>query len=436
MRQPACESVELRAREDAAGAARSRIEANAPDDMSKLLYAWEFGANLGHVGAFLPLARALRARGHEIRWAVAQTTPAAPLLAKEGYTWLQAPTCPETRREGPPLSYNDILLRFGYARDEDLLGLVVAWRELMRLNGAQVVLADHAPTAILAARTLGIPVVLFCFGFFAPPRQRPLPSLRPWLALPPGRLDALENEALASINAVLGHFGLAPFDAVAQLFDVAEDTLLGFPELDHYAERGPARYWGTLPDAGVGDAPAWPKRQGKRIFGYLRTGTPHHEAALAALHALGAPTVVFFPDVPPALLERYAAPHLVFSANPLALAQTAREADAGITYASMSTATSFLLKGKPLLLLPGHLEQFLLARRVEEMGAGLVVNPEQPPLDLELKLRRVLLEADFTLNAQAFARKYSNFSQDAVTTHLVSRIEEIAAACAPTGDSD
>ena len=28
-----------------------------------LLYAWELGANFGHIGAFLPLARALRERG-------------------------------------------------------------------------------------------------------------------------------------------------------------------------------------------------------------------------------------------------------------------------------------------------------------------------------------------------------------------------------------
>jgi len=401
--------------------------------MSKLLYAWEFGANLGHVGAFLPLARALRARGHEIRWVVAQAAPTAPLLAKEGFTWLQAPACPETPREGPPLSYNDILLRFGYARNEDLPGRVVLWRELMRSTGAQAGLADHAPTAILAARTLGIPVILFSSAFCIPPRRRPLPNMRPWLALQSGQLDALENEALASINAVLGRFGQPPFDAVAQLFDVAEDTLLGFPELDHYADRGPARYWGNLPDAGVGDAPAWPKLQGKRIFGYLRTATRHHEAALAALHALGEPTLVFFPDAPSALLERYAAPHLVFSTRPLDLAQAAREADAAITYASMSTATSFLMKGKPLLLLPGHLEQFLLARRVEEMGAGLLVNPEQPPVDLELKLRRLLLEPDFTLNAHAFARKYANFPQDAVIAHLIRRIEEIAAPRAPAG---
>jgi len=394
--------------------------------MSNVLYAWEFGAGLGHIGAFLPLARTLRQRGHEVRWAVAHTGPTARLLAPEGFTWMQAPTCQEMPRPGPPLSYNDILLRFGYADREDLLGLIVAWRELLRLSRAQVVLADHAPTAMLAARTLGIPVVLFGFGFFAPPRLRPLPSMRPWLVLQPGQLDALEHETLANINAVLGHFGQALLAAVAQLFEVAEDTLLGFPELDHYADRGPARYWGNPPDAGVGDAPAWPNFPGPRIFGYLRTGTVHHEAALAALNALGQPTVIFFPDAPPALIERYAAPHLVFSPKPLDLARTAREADAAVTYASMSTVTSFLLKGKPALLLPGHLEQFLIARRVEEMGAGLLVNPEQAAEDLEQKLRRVLFEPEFALNAQAFARKYANFPQDTVIAHLIRRIEEIA----------
>jgi UDP:flavonoid glycosyltransferase YjiC (YdhE family) len=396
--------------------------------MSRLLYAWEFGANFGHIGSFLPLARTLRQRGHDVHWAVSQTGPAARLLAADDFAWLQAPTCTETPRAGTPLSYNDILLRFGYARSEDLLGLVVAWRELMRLSEAQAVLADHAPTAILAARTLSIPVILFSSGFYAPPRQRPLPNMRPWLALPPGQLDALESEALASINAILRNFGQRPLAAVEQLFDVAEDTLLGFPELDHYTERGPARYWGNLSNAGIGAAPAWPAMPGKRIFAYLRTGTRHHEAALAALHALGQPSVVFFPDAPAALLARYTAPHLVFSPSPLDLTRTAQEADAALTYAGLSTATSFLLAGKPQLLLPGHLEQFLLARRVEQMGAGLLLNPEQPPVDLQQKLRRILFEVNFALNAKAFSRRYVNFPQNTVTKNLVSRIEEIAGA--------
>jgi hypothetical protein len=31
--------------------------------MASILYAWEFGANLGHIGTFLPIARQLREQG-------------------------------------------------------------------------------------------------------------------------------------------------------------------------------------------------------------------------------------------------------------------------------------------------------------------------------------------------------------------------------------
>ncbi|MDP2793044.1 MAG: hypothetical protein Q8O25_03015 [Sulfurisoma sp.] len=392
-----------------------------------VLYAWEFGAGLGHIGAFLPLARALRDKGHAVHWTVASSTSAARLLDKDHFTWLQAPACPEQARQGPPLTYADILLRFGYASASDLLGLTVAWRELMQLTGAQVVLTDHAPTALLAARTLDLPAVLFSSGFCVPPRQSPTPNMRPWIPLPAEQMATIERPALASVNAVLDRFGKPPLDGIAQLFDVAEDTLLGFPELDHYAERGPARYWGNLPDAGVGDPAPWPAVPGKRLFAYLRTECRHHEAALAALHALGQPTVVFFPGAPEALVARFSAPHLVFVQSPVDLARTGQEADAAVTYASLSTTTRFLLAGKPVLLLPWHLEQFMMARRVEQMGAGLLVDPEKPATEIAQKLRRVIADPAFAGNAQAFARKYAAFPQEVVINNLVRRIEELAA---------
>jgi len=395
--------------------------------MANITYAWEFGANLGHIGAFLPMARALRERHHQVDWVVAQVGSAARLLDKEGFAWLQAPLMPEVRREGPPLTYADILLRFGYANASDLLGLVVGWRELFRLAGSQLVMADHAPTALLAARTLGLPVVLFSSGFCIPPRQAPMPNMRPWAPLPQEQLLAIEREALATINAVLAHFGQAPLAAVWQLFDVAEDTLLGFPELDHYPLRGAARYWGNLPDAGVGGAPIWPAVPGKRLFAYLRTESVHHEAALAALAALGQPTIVFFPNAPTQVVARFASRHLAFSATPLDLERTAAEADAAVTYASMSTTTRFLLAGKPLLLLPGHLEQFLMARRVEEMGAGLLADPERPANDLAQKLQRIVYDPVFAANAAAFAAKYAAFPQAVVIGNLARRVEELLA---------
>lgn len=395
--------------------------------MAAVFYAWEFGANLGHIGTFLPVARELRARGHAVHWAVGEPHQAARLLPREHFTWLAAPTFPEQRREHPPLNYADILLRFGYANAVDLLGLTVAWRELLRLTQARIVLADHAPTAILAARTLDIPVMLFGSGFFTPPPIAPTPNLRPWNAVPAERLQQTDALALASINAVLAHFDRPALDTVAGLFRVAETSLLTFPELDHYAQRGPARYWGTLP-AAVADAPVWPETPGSpgpRVFAYLRTNGVHTEAAMQALRGSGAAVLAYVPDAAPDWLARHAAPNLRFAAAPVDLHATARDADAAVTYASPAATIAFLLAGKPVLMLPAQLEQFLTAQRVVEMGAGLLQHPEQPPSGLAELLARVLHDPVPRDNARAFARKYAQFDQAAVLGHLVRRIEAI-----------
>jgi UDP:flavonoid glycosyltransferase YjiC (YdhE family) len=397
----------------------------APGEKPSILYAWEFGANLGHVGTFLPIARELRNHGTTVHWAVTHPHQAARLLPKAAFDWLQAPTMPEQRRDGPPLNYADILLRFGYADANDLLGLVVAWRELLRLSDARVVLADHSPTAILAARTLNIPVMIFGSGFFAPPQVHPTPSMRLWSPVPVEHLLAMDRLALTSINAVLEGYGKPSLNCLAQLFQVAEDSLLSFPELDHYPARGPARYWGMLPAAVAADS-TWPAVPGPRVFSYLRPETPHLEAALDALHGLSGSILIYAPGLPAELLQRYAVPHITFSPLPVDLNKVARQADAGLTYASAAATVAFLMAGKPVLMMPGHLEQFLFAKRVEEMGAGLIQNPEQAPHNLAAMLRQVLEDPSFRSNAGAFAAKYANFDQNAVMTHIVARIEELA----------
>ena len=393
--------------------------------MASILYAWEFGANLGHVGAFMPLARALRDKGHDVHWMVTQPAVVGDFLASEGFTWLAAPTVPEVSRQGPPLTYADILLRLGYADPRALFGLVGGWREAMRLTGARLVLADHAPTALLAARSMGMPVMLFSNGFTVPPRRSPLPNMRPWAQVPDQTVAELDRTALSATNAVLGRYGSAPLRQLTDLFTVAEEALVTFPELDHYADRGPARYWGSLPSAGVGYKIAWPPGGGVRIFAYLRRESPYHEAILAALCALGHAAVVYFPNMPAALATRYSAPHLNFVDQPADIGQMTSEADIAITYASLATTTAFLLAGKPLLLLPGHLEQFLVARRVEEMGAGRLVNPEQPVGDLRTMIADLIDNPSWHSNAMAFAAKYAAFDQRAVIGNLVRRIDKL-----------
>ena len=397
--------------------------------MASILYAWEFGANLGHVGAFMPLARTLRDQGHEVHWAVTQPASVGDFLASQNFSCVAAPVIPELSRPGPPLSYADILLRFGYADAKALFGLVGAWLELMRLTGAKLVMADHAPTAVLAARILGLPVMLFSNGFTVPPRHSPLPNMRPWSPLPLQALVDLDAAALSNINIVLARFGKTPLTHLANLFDVAEESLVSFPELDHYADRGPARYWGSLPSAGGGARLDWPESgEGKkRIFAYLRREVVHAESALITLHALGHSTLIYFPEVPPEFVGRFSASHLRFAAQPADIDQMTREADLAVTYSSLATTTAFLLAGKPLLLLPTHLEQYLVARRVVEMGAGELVSPEAPVGDLVPPLTKLLTSPEYGQNAQAFAAKYAQFDQQAVIGNLVRRVGEVLA---------
>ena len=393
--------------------------------MASILYAWEFGAGLGHMGVFLPLARELRRAGHAVHWTVTQPAQVGDFLANEGFTWLAAPSMPEVTRPGPPLTYADILLRFGYADPSALFGLVGGWREAMRLTGSELVLADHAPTALLAARTMGIPVMLFSNGFTAPPRRSPLPGMRAWAPAPEQAIRQLDFTALATVNAVLARLHCPRMEHLSDLFEVAEEALMTFPELDHYADRGPARYWGSLPSAGAGRPVEWPAGKGKRLFAYLRPECIHHEVLLGALHALGHAAAIYFPGMNPALRASFAAPHLHFLDHPADMEQMTREADIGITYASLATTTAFLLAGKPLLLLPWHLEQFMLARRVEEMGAGRLVNPEQPPGDLRAVLADLVDNPSWRANAAGFAAKYAAFDQRAVIGNLVRRITGI-----------
>lgn len=395
--------------------------------MSALLYAWEFGAGMGHVGPFLPLGRALRERGYAVHWAVCQPAEVGAALLADRFAPLPAPTCAERPAEGPPLNYADILLRFGWRTADELLGLVQAWRELITLTGSRLILADHAPTALLAARTLGLPAMLFANGFTAPPALHPTPNLRPWLEIPNERLMALEDAALTSANRVLARFGQAPLSALHQLFVVREQALLTFPELDHYENRGDARYWGSLPLAGGGQAIDWPPLPGPRLFVYLRAECPHWRAVLDALQRLGLPTALWFPGLSAAVRAQLSAPHWRVLDRPADLAQARQEADAAILYASLATTTAFLLAGKPMLLLPWHLEQFLLARRVAQLGAALITHPEKPPGDLARTMAELLQQPRYRSAAQGFAEKYAAFSPQKVEENLLRRVSELLA---------
>jgi GT2 family glycosyltransferase len=394
---------------------------------STITYAWELGASFGHIGAFLPVANQLRTQGINITWAVTQTQVASKLLHSQGWRWLQAPLRQELRRDTPPLSFADIMLRFGFADVDGLRGLVVAWQELFRLSNTKLVLADHAPAAILAARTLGLPVMLYSYGFCVPPPITPTPSLRPWQPVATGLLLNLEQMAVKSINVILHEFAQPPIQSIAELYQVNETALLTCPDLDHFHnERHNANYWGCVFSSVTDATVMWPQSSSPRIFAYLRRESPYAEVVLTVLQQLGITAIVVFPDAPNELRLRYVYSKTLLLVSALInVKEIIRDADAAIVYGGHGLTAAFLLAGKPLLILPTQLEQFILAKRVVALGAGLMLHPKEAQGDVEVSIRQLLDNAKFTTAAQAVAQRNAIYSQANVVQNVVQRIQQL-----------
>src|SRR5690348_7724739 len=149
--------------------------------MARILIAWEFGENWGHLSRDLPIALALTRAGHQVTCAVADTRIGAQLLAGSAIRYVQAPVARRPAR--PPralVSHAEILMEGGYDQPGVLRGLLGGWLGLMDIYRPDVVMIDYAPTALLAARTQKTPAVLAGSGFELPPNAQPLPTFRVW----------------------------------------------------------------------------------------------------------------------------------------------------------------------------------------------------------------------------------------------------------------
>jgi UDP:flavonoid glycosyltransferase YjiC (YdhE family) len=426
--------------------------------MSRILCVWELGADFGHMSRFLPLALKLRERGHEVVFALKDLSNAEAILGRHGFTLLQAPiwTAPVPGLPKPPLSYTEILFRFGFLNKSGLTGMLKGWRELYALVKPDLMLADHSPTALLASRGLPFKRCLIGTGFFSPPRVSPFPNMRTWLKIPPERLPDGEKNVLQTANAVLAGFGVKPMNALFDMFDVDEDFLCTFPELDHYADRGPARYWSPVFAKDHGQDLKWPEpRQGKRVFAYLKPRYRDYEKILGLLRQVKGTVLVFSPGMSKAMTQKYQSPRMIISTQPIKLSGITAGCDLAICHAGPGTCAAMLLAGVPLLLLPTQLEQYMAARRVLQLGAGLMVT-ERPPddpkgqapaaakgqepaaakgqepaalkpkePDYRMLLTRLLGRPAFAERAKAFAARHADFDQSKQCESMAQRIEEL-----------
>ncbi|MDX1776624.1 MAG: hypothetical protein R3297_08575, partial [Desulfobulbales bacterium] len=334
--------------------------------MARIVFAWEFGGGLGHIQYVFPVAKKLHERGHEVICLMKNVIDAERIMGKHGIPVLQAPVWNLKIKQLPmTYTYIETLFNQGYLVPGALLGMTKAWRKLFEFIDPDLVLADHAPTALIALRGMHIKKALYGQGFFAPPRQSPIPTIIPWMKSPKGVIEYSEKKGKEIINSVLEQTGGPILENLSDLFALDENFLITFKELDHYQSREQTKYWGAVINPPGGYSPGWPEVQSvKRIFCYLKSDYPGLENLLKVLPQIDAAIIVYASGMTEEQVNKFSAANIHYAMEPVDIHRACRESDMVVCHAGIGTVSISLLHGKPLLLLPGHnhLEQILTAR--------------------------------------------------------------------------
>lgn len=408
--------------------------------MARIAFAWELGANYGHLRRTVPVAESLRAAGHTVVFVAQDLLIARTLLMPKGFGFVAAPRLAPVPSSKPTSNYGQLLAEHGYADRDSLRAGLHAWLTLWRNLDVDVIVIDHAPTALLAARILRKPHLLLGIGFSIPPDTDPLPSLRPWEAISPTQLRRSDAAITENISSVIQELGGVPLRRLGDLFAGVPAMITTFAELDHYGARPGATFIGPTESRGHGKSTEWRHRDRPHVFAYLRTDMRSFEATLAALRNFQNETICVIPDATPALLHRLKDwPIRVFT-QALDLNALLNQTDAVVTYGGAGIVAQCMSAGVPMLILPHVLEQYLSAQRVVALEGGLVADEPRSVASIHAQLHELLTNIRYRQGAQRFSQRYASYdcllaSQQAADAiaQLVDSKSPAAAVASPAG---
>ncbi len=321
---------------------------------------------LWHARLLAAVARALRARGFRCVFALADPVLARAALRPEDAV-VPAPVYVPAGAVVPAgvrtKSFADILGACGWSQASVVGALMASWDALIGLVGPDVVVADHAPTLLLAARGRA-PRVSVGLGFTTPPAG--LPSFPDLHDGPPGTFG--EAAVKAAVNRALGARGAGPLARLPQALEADATFVTVMADLDPY--QG-ARTTPALGPVGAPRAPAAAAPTEEGVFAYLAAEDPRTEPTLTWLAGRG-PVRAFVRRADAATRARLEAAGVTVRARPADLAVELGRADVVVHHGGAGLTQQAALAGRAQLLLPRHLEQQWNAQVVARQGAGRV----------------------------------------------------------------
>lgn len=380
-----------------------------------VLFAWELGANFGHLAKNLALAPGFIDRGMDVVMAVPNPVAAGRIVRNETIRIIEVPQLSRTSlHKTAPINHADLLLGAGWSNAEAFRRAVGEWRELLRAWKVDRLVYDHAPTALVAAYLEGIQVDFVGSAFELPPLHVSLPSFRPWVAAPTAVQAAAERMALNVLNRAIGSGGGRRLHRLVELYQIGPHHLTTFPQIDPFGSRPYAHYIGPIGMLPGGRAIEWKTRTDRhpntrKILIYLRAN-PRTALVLQHLQQLtDADVVCCIPDAPDDWAGRF--DKLRLTNEHLQFEPLLAEADLVITHGTTTMARA-LWAGTPVLALPEWVEQYLVGSRIERLGFGKVLRPSQGDAILVDTIRTILNDPRYQMKAAIFPEQHTTWALD------------------------
>jgi UDP-N-acetylglucosamine transferase subunit ALG13 len=400
--------------------------------MARVLMVWEMGSGMGHMDRMLITARALRDRGHEVRIALRDLSRAHTRIAADGFMMMQTPVWLPQMGNPPRLgNYAAVLASAGWLSPVGLAGLVVGWRSLFALNQPDLIICDHAPTAILASRGSGILTLAMGNSFELPPLGDNFPAMAYWVAGEHALCPTYDSVLLGSCNKALEILGEPPLAKLTDLFAHTHQALVSMPEFNHYAGyRTDTKMLGPAYIDNVGIAPVWPvdvtTPERPKIFAYLSPTYFGFEPLMHAIKASGLVSLIHAKGISAQVAARLGGSNMRFESTAVRMDEVLKMASIVVSHASLGTVCAAALAGKIQLGLPQHTEQEMVSRRLIETGVGLAVpstNQGTQSVDFGKILQRLINEPSFAVSAKALAQKSIGLSSSNTGDGAVEWIE-------------
>lgn len=369
--------------------------------MKTILLVSELGEGLGHVAPLLIIANAIQAKAADplrLVFAVKDAIGARSAFKDSGFPFLPAPTVKTSAFSiSNTASYIEILGHIGFTRQNVLDSAVATWDNLYELVSPDLIIAEHSPTACLAARGR-YPTLQVGSGYTMPPAQSAeFPALKAGMAVPPVHALILDH-----VNRVLKTRKVNRLEHLPQMLASEQRAVFTIPQFDPYHGLRKEAVLGTYNEK-ISFA-ALPERP--HIFLYAGAVAEQLDTMAQAVADTGVTVSAYLGS------QETPAKHYLKSMGarvhdtPPHLCDVLAEASIVVSHGGAGLSTAATLMGRPQVVLPIHNESLLTAGRVEHYGLGLVIekgdeNNLPAALDAVLNVRRFAETAQETGQALA-----------------------------------